>query len=101
MVDDDIGGAQTFFQIRAVREPVAGNEKRKLVIVSDSKDDIEQLFAIIEETVLMRIQMGGTDAHRGCTVDLSTKLQVDFSWIDVGCWLPIVVEIAIFIHEAW
>src|SRR6267143_1897398 len=41
MVDDDIGGAQAFFQIGAVREPVAGDEDRKPVVVGDSNDDIE------------------------------------------------------------
>src|SRR6266850_747264 len=42
MVDYDIGGAQTFFQIGTFRKPVAGNENRKLVIVSDSNDNFEK-----------------------------------------------------------
>src|SRR6267143_1017158 len=48
MVDDDIGRAQSFFEIKAIGEPVAGNEDRKLVVVSDSNDDFEQIFAVIE-----------------------------------------------------
>src|SRR6267378_2751023 len=101
MVDDDIGGAQTFFQIGTFREPVACNENRKLVIVSDSSDDFEQLFAVIKETVLMRVQMRGTDTHRVGTVDLSAKFEVDFFWVDAGCWFPVVMEITVFIHETW
>src|SRR5882724_4229242 len=101
MVDYDIGGAQTFFQVGAFGEPVAGNENRKLVIVSDSNDDIEQILAVIEKTVLMRIQMRGTDAHRVGTVNLGAKFQIDFLWVDAGCWFPVVMEITVFIHEAW
>src|SRR6266849_2211698 len=99
MVDDDIGGAQTFFQIGAFREPVAGNENRKLVVVSDSNDDFEQLLAVVEETVLMRIQMRGTETHRVGPVNLGAKFEVDFFWIDAGGGVPVVMEITVFVHE--
>src|SRR6267378_1005716 len=101
MVDDDIGGAQSFFEIRAVRKPVAGNENRKLVVVSDSHDNFEKILAVVEEAVLMRVQMRGTDTHRVGAVDLGAKFQVDFFWVDAGCWFPVVMEITVLIHEIW
>ena len=47
----------------------------------------------------MRVQVCGTDTHRVGTVDLGTKFEVDFFWIDASCWFPVVMEITVFIHE--
>src|SRR6267143_5059591 len=100
VVDRDIGGAQTLFQVRPVSKPVARNENRKLVIVSDSNDDFEKILAVIEEAVLMRIKMRGADAHRVGTINLRAKFQFNLFWIDAGCWRPVVMEIPVFIHKA-
>lgn len=45
--------------------------------------------------------MSGMDAHAISAVDLSTQLQLCFLWIDGGCCRPIVMEVAVGVHETW
>src|SRR5882724_7419865 len=43
--------------------------------------------------------MGGAETHRVSAVNLRAKFEIDFFGVDAGCWFPIVMEIAVFIHE--
>src|SRR5258708_17911963 len=67
--------------------------------MSDADNNFEQLFAVIEKAVLMRIKMRRADTHGVSTVNLGGKFHRRFLWIDARRSSPVVMEITIFIHE--
>ena len=83
VVDDKIIGVQGSFEVRAVREPIANHENRQFMIVGDVKNALEHIFAIDEETVLVRVEVRRTDTHGNRLIDLCAKFQFDFFGIDV------------------
>src|SRR6202521_144828 len=100
VVEDDVSGTQTGFQIGPVREPVPREENRQLVIVGDAKKNLKQILAILVQPVLVGIEMRGVDAHGVSPINLRAKFQLHFLWIDAGRRCPIVMEIAVLVDQA-
>lgn len=48
VVEDDISGTQTRFEVGVVCEPIFRDENRQLVIVSDTKKDVEEFLSVID-----------------------------------------------------
>src|SRR5437016_6583978 len=100
VVKDDVSGSSTGFQIGVAREPIARDENRQLVIVREAQNDFEQVFAIFEKTILVGIEMGGSDAHDVSAIDLRAELQLDFFRIDLCGGRPVVMEITVLVDQA-
>src|SRR3989449_6799831 len=99
VIEDDVSGTQSGFEIRPFGKPIPRNESRQFVIVSDAEKLLEEFFAIIEEPILMRVKMRGTDSHGISAVNLGAQLQFSFLRIDPGSGSPIVMEVAILVNE--
>src|SRR5213083_2511788 len=74
VIENDISGSQTGFQIGLFLEPVSRNEKRKLVSMRNAKKHFEKVLTTTDEAILMRVKMSRMNPHRISTVNLRAKL---------------------------
>jgi len=67
--------------------------------VSDAENDREEILVGLEETILVRIEMSGLDAHGARANNLRAKFCFDVVGIDAGFGRPIVMKITVGVHE--
>jgi hypothetical protein len=81
VIENQVGGSQARFQVGTVSDPIAREEDRQFVFVGQAQNNFEQVLAIIVKTILVGIEVGGTETHRISPVNLGAKFQLDFSGI--------------------
>src|SRR6266571_255428 len=92
VIEDDVSRTQSRFEVGSFGKPIPRNESRQFVITGDAEKRLKELRAVIDEPVLMRIKMRGTNSHRISAVNLHPQLQLSFLRIDPRSRSPIVIE---------